>query len=183
MFETIIVLLSIYIIVLFMKKGQPTLHSHWNTLLSGFQFSTKEFYKLVREELKSRGVENVSFLSKSHLESGALSTKRLYLRIKYKHYHYDCCFAKFGDSSFVSWWLVEKKSNAESLLERIPFIGKLLTQTFFPQTFYTSDTMSMFMTMAHNSVLKVIDDITKDSGVRTISDNERKPILSDVFKR
>jgi hypothetical protein len=38
------------------------------------------------------------------------------------------------------------------------------------------------MTYAQNSVLKVIDEITKDTGIR-LSEAERKPILRNIFDR
>ena len=40
----------------------------------------------------------------------------------------------------------------------------------------------MFMTYCHNALLKVADDITKESGTK-ISKEDRKPILKDIFKR
>lgn len=177
-------IIGFYLVILVFKKKQPTLHSHWNTLLDDFSYSPKEFYRLLREELSSRGFENITFHSKAHLEGGIASSRRLYLRLRYKNYYYDCCCAPVGTkNTFVSWWLVSNKTLAQRTIESIPLIGAYLSRIFFPVTYFTVDTMSMFMTYAQSSVLKVIDQITKDAGVRSIPDNERKPILSDVFKR
>ncbi len=41
----------------------------------------------------------------------------------------------------------------------------------------------MFMSYAQTSVLKVIDDITNDKGVRALTEAERKPILNNIFVR
>ncbi len=41
----------------------------------------------------------------------------------------------------------------------------------------------MFINYAQTNVLKVIDDITKADGTRTLTESERKPMLQDIFKR
>lgn len=47
----IFAILIIITIVSFLKKGVPTLNASWNTLLDNFEYSTKDFYKLLTEEL------------------------------------------------------------------------------------------------------------------------------------
>jgi len=164
-------------------KINQIIHSSWNTLIDDFQYSTKDFYKLLLEELKSHGIKGIKISSKSHREGNLASSKRLYLRVKYKKYHYDCCLAPFGNGTFISWWLVMETSRGAALLSLIPILGPWLASKIYTFTYFKVDTASMFMSYAQSSVLKVIDQITKDAGVRAIPDNERKPILSDVFKR
>ena len=53
----IAVLLLVFIISLF-KKTLKEYHSRWNTLINNFEFSSQEFYAMLREELKSHGVIN-----------------------------------------------------------------------------------------------------------------------------
>ena len=65
----------------------------------------------------------------------------------------------------------------------LPFVGNYLAHAFFPITYYSIDTSSMFLTYAQSSVLKVIDDITNEKGVRSLTESERKPIMKDIFKR
>jgi len=179
----IFIILSVLLIIAFLKKGIPTLNAHWNTLLDNFKFSTKEFYNLLTAELNSHGIKNISIKEKNISIGNALSAKRLYLRVKWKNYTYDCCCAPFGNGTFISWWMYSEKTGFELLISKIPFVGNSLTKAFFPVTYYTVDTTSMFMTYAQASVLKVIDDITKSQGVRSLSEEERKPILQDIFKR
>jgi hypothetical protein len=45
------------------------------------------------------------------------------------------------------------------------------------------DTASMLMSYAQKSVLNVIEEITNNKGVRTLTEAERKPILNDIYKR
>jgi len=177
------ILLGILIVIAFLKKSTPELKAHWNTLIDEFQFSTKEFYTLLEKELKSHGVEQIDIYEKSISEGNALSTKRLYLRVTWKNYTYDCCCAPFGNGTFISWWMFSERKDIEGLIAKIPFIGGFLVNFFFPTTYYKIDSASMFRTYAQASVLKVIDEITKDKGVRSLSESERKPILQDIFKR
>jgi hypothetical protein len=178
----IFALLLIITIISLLRKGTPTLHANWNTLLDNFEFSTKDFYKLLTEELESHGIQKIKIEEKYINIGNKLSIKRLYLRVKWKNYTYDCCLAPYGNGAFVSWWMFSEKSGVEKLISKIPIAGNYLVNVFFPVTYYTLDTISMFRTYAQASVLKVIDDITKDTGVR-ISDVGKIPILNDFFKR
>ncbi len=177
-----IVLFSLFLLVLF-SKPKNELYAHWNHLLDDFKYSTKDFYAQLKTELESRGIENVKISEKSISESGVFSSNRLYLRIKWKEYVYDCCCAPFGTGTFISWWLFGEQSKRESMLAKIPFIGNWLLKLFFPVTYYKIDTASMFMTYAQSSVLKVITDITQEKGVRALTQEEKKPIMKDIFSR
>ena len=158
-------------------------HSNWNTLIDGFDFSTQEFYELLKEELQKQGITNVTIKPVSHKEGSYFSSKRSYLRIKWKAYHYDICAAPFGNGFFISWWLLYKNSLGQIIISKIPFVGRFLAKQWYPVTYYKIDTASMFMSYAQSSVLKVIDDITNDKGVRALTENERKPILNNIFVR
>lgn len=157
-------------------------HSNWNTLLDNFNFSTNEFYTLLREELKSHGISGIECSSVRIKEGNLLSSRRLYLRVEWKEYQYDMCAAPFGKGFFLSWWLLYKTSIGQIVTYKIPFIGAWLVKKWYPVTHYKVDTASMFMTYCHSSVLKVVKEITKDAGIR-LSEQEAKPILKDIFKR
>ena len=179
----IYIIIAVFIIIAFLKKSTPELQGHWNTLVDEFQFSTKDFYELLEIELKSHGIENIEIYEKSMSEGNSLSTKRLYLRVSWKNYTYDCCCAPFGNGTFFSWWMFSERKDIENLISKMPLIGKFLVNFFFPTTYYKIDSVSMFRSYAQSSVLKVIDDITKEKGVRILTESERKPILKDIFKR
>lgn len=179
----LIVILLIIAIISFLKKGVPTLNASWNSLLDNFEYSTKDFYKLLTEELESHGINKIKIQEKYISTGNKLSVKRLYLRVKWKNYTYDCCLAPYGNGTFVSWWMFTEKTGMELLISKIPFVGNYLVKAFFPVTYYSMDTASMFRTYAQSSVLKVIDDITNNKGVRALSEAERKPVLNNIFQR
>lgn len=175
-------ILIIFLLIAFLRKTQDELHSHWAQLLSGFKFSTREFYKLLKEEMQNHDIHDVSFEEVSLKTGSIFSSERLYLRVKWQDFRYDLCFAPFGDGCFVSWWLIYETSEIEVIISKIPFIGSWLRYAFYRPTYYKIDTASMFMTYSQKAVLSVIDVITKDTGIR-LSEFERKPILRDIFHR
>lgn len=180
---TILLYVSLFIVLIsFLRKSKEDYHSHWSQLLSGFKFSTKEFYQLVNKEMLSHKIDQLIFEEVSLNTGGVFSSERLYLRVRWNEYHYDLCFAPFGDGCFVSWWLIFETSIEEELLTRIPFVGEWIRGAFFRKTYYKIDTASMFMTYTHRSVLTVIDEITKNTGIR-LTEDERKPILKNIFAR
>ena len=177
-----LIIILAFIISLF-TKTRKEYHSRWNTLINNFDFSSKEFYTLLREEFKNQDVTGITIETERFFEQSMLSAKRLYLKVKWKDYQYFICGAPFGNGFFVSWWLFYRNPILKIIISKIPFIGGWLVRKIFPVTFYTIDTASMFMTYAHQSVLTVIERITKDKGTRALTELESKPVLNNIFKR
>lgn len=48
----ILVVFILFFLNLIFGKNEKIHHSHWNTLLENFDFSTKKFYKLLKIELE-----------------------------------------------------------------------------------------------------------------------------------
>jgi len=176
-------LLLIIVFKLIFQGVVKTAHSNWSTLLDGCNYSSQEFYRRLKEELQSQGIKNVQAYTVSLREGGLLSSSRLYLRLEWKEYQYDICASPFGKGFFISWWLLYNHSLWKILIAKIPYVGKWLDRMWFPMTYYKVDIASMFMTYCQSSVLKVIDDISKEKGMRSLSEDQRKPMLKDMFKR
>lgn len=183
MITSLIIWCVIILLILFIVKSPiENIHSHWSQLIPNFKFSTMDFYKLLEEEMRNHKVEDLSF-SEERIKTGNIfSSRRIYLSVKWKNFRYDMCFAPFGDGCFVSWWLIFETTSFEFFIGKIPLIGEFLRRAMYRITYYKIDTASMFMTYAHNSVLMVIDEITKETGIR-LSEDERKPIMRDIFHR
>ncbi len=181
--DIISLLFFLLILKLLFSKRIRNYHSHWNTLIENFNFHAGEFYNLLEQELQSHGIEDITIKRVSLKEGNMFSSKRMYLRVLWKSYHYDICAAPFGEGFFISWWLLHRQSIIQNFIARIPFLGTWLVRKLFPITYYRIDTALMFMTYAHASVQKVIKDITEEKGIRALSEAELKPILNDIFKR
>ncbi|WP_299208173.1 hypothetical protein [uncultured Dokdonia sp.] len=180
LFWIIILVCTIY----FYLKDKPSVaHSTWDHLINDFSFSSKEFYTLLTKELQSKGITGVRFQRVALKEGNIFSSRREYLRIHWKEYHFDICAAPFGKGFFLSWWLVYNFSYLELFISYIPFFGPWLVKKLFTITFYKIDTATMFMTFTHRSVLSVLDELTVEEGVPLIRDDERKPLLNNIFNR
>ena len=177
----IIVLFVAYYLLIWKKVYNY--HSHWSVLLEDFSFSSKEFYQLLSTDLRKKGIKSILFDRVNLREGNIFSRKRQYLRIYYKDFHFDLCASPFGSSFFISWWCIYKHSFLQILISLIPFIGHWLEHKLFTITYYKVDTATMFMTSTHLSVLEVLDSLTMEYGVRMLPESERKPELSDIFKR
>lgn len=167
--------------MLFSKRYQ--LNAHWCILLDDFRFTPKNFYQLLRKELRGHNVKKLGFKEKLMSTGNIVRGKRLYLRIRWHSYVYDCCFATFGNNTYVSYWMFSEKTGFQLFLSRIPLIGFYLEKVFYPTTYYSIDTASMFRSHVQTSMLKVIDNITKENGYDALPKIIEKPVLHDIFKR
>lgn len=176
------ILLAILLLRAIFKKSKEHHHSHWNTLVTNFKYSPKEFYKTIERNLRQKNIGGM-WIGAVYLYQAPLNgTKRIYLQVDWEDYRCNFCCAPYGDGMFFSNWVVYKTSVAEQMVQRIPLIGNGLHHMLFRLTYYKVDTASMFMTYCHQAMLETIDQVTEGSGVR-ISEDQRKPILEDVFKR
>jgi hypothetical protein len=178
----IYIIIGIIILIIILKKTKKEFHSNWNTLIPDFEYLSKDFYAQFKKELLSHGIEGISTSFVTLKEGGVVSSRRLYLRVSWKSYHYDVCCAPFGDGLFLSSWTIMRISMSQRIIRRIPFIGRWLERKFYRITYYKIDTASMFMTYCHQTMMTILDDITKECGYR-IKEADRKPILKDIFKR
>jgi len=156
--------------------------SHWHRLFGGLQESSQKVYLAIEEEVRKQNLPDVKLSRVTHSEKGILSAKREYLRARRQERIFDICAAPFGSNFFISWWLGETPGVIASLLMKIPLLGPLLAGTFKPETYYTLDTTLMFQDSIHSAVLNVMDKITEVKGLRAMTELERKPILSGLFK-
>jgi hypothetical protein len=176
-------IIVIFVIASIFGKLLKNYHSHWSTLIDDFQFSTKEFYKLIEEELKSKDIKGIQFEEVRLYEGAHFSGVRLYLKITWKEFDFYICGAPFGKGFFVSYWLIYRHSGFQIILSKIPAVGHRLLKLLYPDTFYRYDTASMFIIYGDNVVKSVVDAIMKEKGMRLIPDEDRKPIMRKIFAR
>lgn len=64
------------------RKATPNyVFSHWFQMVDGFQASPLNFYGAVEKAIQDRGLPNLRITQIACKEGGALSAKRVYLRI------------------------------------------------------------------------------------------------------
>jgi hypothetical protein len=166
-----------------MAKQDALILSHWHHLLENFSESSQSFYSKLEQAINKRKIPDVKISRIDYREGGIFSAKREYLRIKRKELRFDICAAPFGNGFFVSWWLGEKMSSFMSFFLVVPVLGPWLIKTFQPATYYKKDTMLMYQELVHSGVLEILDCITKDKGLRALTELERKPILKSLISQ
>ncbi len=166
-----------------MAKPAPLPLAHWHKSIVNLQESPQKFYNSLVQVISQRNIPGIDISRIDYREGGVFSAKRTYLRVKRKEHIFDICAAPFGNGFFFSWWLGHKMGFFWTLIIAIPFLGLHLLSFFRPQTYFRHDTALMFMDSIASAVLEVIDGITKAKGLRAMSELERKPIMSDFFKR
>jgi hypothetical protein len=166
------------------KNSGRQLQNHWSQYLNGLQYSVRDLYKQLTEDIKQYQVENLTITEVTLSEGGVFSANRLYLRITQNDLQIDICFAPFGNSaSFVSWWLWRTPTGVELILSYIPIFGPLLNRLFFPQTYFTIDSANAFMTFNHLNLLVRLDELLKQQQVTAIPEADRHPIKLSILKR
>jgi len=116
-------------------------------------------------------------------EGGALSAKREYLRVLRREHIFDICAAPYGNGFFISWWLGEELGWFLGIVAAFPFIGQFMLRVLRPDTYYRFDTATMFQESIHGAVLEVLEGSTKAKGLKSLSEGERKPIMTDFFAK
>lgn len=166
------------------KNSGRQLQNHWSHYLNGVQYSVRDFYKALTDDIRERYVDKLTITEITLSEGGVFSANRLYLRITLNDLQIDLCFAPFGNSaSFVSWWLWRTPTGVELILSYIPVLGPLLNRLFFPQTYFKVDSSNAFMTFTHSHVLAQLDNLIKQQQVTAIPEADRYPIKQSILKR
>jgi len=200
-----------HIYTLLSKKGKQhkpgkkvfSILSHWHKLFEGMQESTQQIYSQIEQAIDKRKIPDVTVSRISYPEAGALSARREYLRVQRREHIFDICAALFGTGFFVSWWLGETKKFswllATIIVVLIEVFGLIIRLSWWlplaigvvivvlwrlsmRPTYYRLDTALMFQDSVHSAVLEVIDQVTEGKGLKALSELEKKPILSDLFK-
>lgn len=178
--------------------------SHWHKLFESFQESPQRVFTLIEESLNKRNIPDIKVSRIEYPEAGALSAKRLYLRVQRREHIFDVCAAPFGTAFFVSWWLGKKQKPfwllALIVIVLFLIVGRIIGLPWWISlgvgliitglwglslrpTYYRLDTAMMFQDSVHSAVLEAIGQVTDGKGLRGLTELEQQPILSDLFKR
>jgi hypothetical protein len=139
-------------------RRTSTIQSHSYQHFQELSLSSKEFYKLIEEEIKLYQFPDVTIHRVSIQESNWFSGNRDYLEVKRKEYRFAICAAPFGRSFFISWWL---KQADPDFFERL----------FYPRgkrkSMYQTDTELMFSGSISAIVETAIQQVLRDKGYKT----------------
>src|SRR6266853_2412492 len=82
------------------KKGEVL--AHWIAFLDNFSFSPQEFYDSIAKELQARKIPSMEISREEFAEGGALSDRRIYLKLFRERLALYTCAAPFGTGYFFS---------------------------------------------------------------------------------
>lgn len=174
------VILAVAILFIdFARFGKPLLEdtvSHWHNTLHGVSIDPSEFYDHVAQLIHGWEIPGVDCSRVSLREGGVVSWRRQYLRVFRHGLIYDICVYPFGGGVFVSSWL----RTPTSFIHRIPILS-WLTRAIYPKTYFSVDSAICFQEITHAAVLAVLDEYTKTEGARPIPDEERKPVMRELY--
>lgn len=97
--------------------------SHWHQSVEGLSASTLEYYAAVEKTLREKDVADLHIERVTASESGVLSAKREYLRVRYGRLMFDICGAPFGKDFFFSWWLIKRTPGFAALWGCAALVG------------------------------------------------------------
>lgn len=149
--------------------------SHWHHRFDEIPFSPQDFYTGVKDALKAKEMNHVSLYTVVYREGGLLSPNREYLRVHYKNFLYDICAAPFAKGFFVSWWLGETGNAFRDFFLNLPVVGKFFERR--KKTFFELDTEVMFKEMVTSCVKETIEQLTKNKGIRQLSESDWKEYI------
>jgi hypothetical protein len=161
----------------------PDVFSHWYHWFEGLESSPNDFYNSIAEALERRSIPDAENFRVEWREGGIFSAKREYLRVTRQEFIFDVCGAPFGNGFFISSWLGKKPSFLIETFGEIAVIGPFVKYLVRPMTYYRIDAAIMFQQAVHASVLEIIDRMATGKGLRTLSPDERKPIMSEYFRK
>jgi hypothetical protein len=72
-------------------------------------------------------------------------------------------------------------SGFDSFLMKTPVFGTIYEAFFRPLTYYRIDLIHAYHSAVHASLMETIDEVTKAKGVRPLSEEERKPVMKDLY--
>ncbi len=149
----------------------PIIHSNWHHFFDSFSFSSDDLYTRIEIIMKENDYPGVTIKRVKFYQGSGFFVQREYLRITRHELMFDICAAPFGKGFFVSWWFGERVSWFDIIIAH----NRLLYVLFGTRkTYYQLDVESMFQEGVRKSVLKALDEISSQKGLRALSENERQ---------
>lgn len=144
----------------------------WSHYFPGMQFGSRDVYNKIAIKVKEYNIPNLRVSYPKYFEAGPFTPKREYLCFEYKIFNIDICCMSYGTGYYMSWWLGQKDPG---LVSRIPVIKDIFGKNPKYQSYYQLDTATLFQSGIHSAILAVIEEITKEQGLRQLTELESQP--------
>lgn len=164
-----------------MPAGVGNILARWQTSLENVACSPLEFYELVESSLIESEFPNLQFSQITRKEGGWFSPQRIYLRIRCRRLFFDVSAFVTGNSLIVGWWLHVDALGVADLLAEIPGFDFLMQKTSRAATYYRVDFIEYYQRTVHASILRVVDELSEETGLDNLRDGARQPIWEEIW--
>lgn len=153
--------------------------SHWYHLFPGLGLTPKEFYDELGGRIAAAQLPGVQICPVDFAEGGALSARRVYLRVMRGDLVYDVCGAPFGPNVFFSSCRLGRSGFSGcmmalfTVLVMVPVAGRLVERLFRPMTYYEADTALMFRDTVHSILTAYLDELAGTHGIAPLTEQQR----------
>lgn len=175
-------LLVIGVTLTYLSHGATPV-GRWCHLFKGSQLHPGEVYESLQKHLAARGVPRVSMRAATVPEGGWLGALRESMRVRRRSLRFDVSAMRFGDSLGVSWRCYHRLRLHELVLITLPILGWLLYRAFYRYTPYAEDQALLFQSLVQQCLSDSLDELGSTTGLRSLTQDELKPVLADLFRR
>jgi hypothetical protein len=149
--------------------------------LDNYPVSTLEFYQMVEDVFMQRQVVGAEISRITRYEWHLLSTRRIYLQIRYREARCVIGGLSLGTGFQLTWRYGVIPGKFFVLLFDIPFIGQAAERLLAPPTFYRNDVYLAFEQLVRATVTETTNRLT-EVGVRPLTEVERRPLLREFYE-
>lgn len=149
--------------------------------LENYPVAPLMFYEAVEEVMAHRQIIGTEISRIARLEWHLLSTRRIYLLIRF--YDAACIIGAvpMGTSFLVSWRYTTMPSTVFLILFQVPVIGVMIEKLLSPSTFYRTDLYYAFEQAVRSTLLETTT-LLAHQGIRPLADNEQRPLLREFYE-
>ena len=155
--------------------------ARWQTALENAACSPLEFFGRVENAIMEQEIPNLSFSQITRRQGNLFSPRRIYLRIRHQKLYFDVSAFVVGRSLIVGWWLHETQPGVAELLAELPGFGAFMERIIGPATYYSVDYIEYFQRAVHDSVLRVVDELSEENGFAVLPEADRQPIWEEIW--
>lgn len=84
--------------------------------------------------------------------------------------------------SLMRYGALDAVGSVDRVLSRLPAVGPLYDFFFHPETHYRTDTNNAYRKVVHGSLMHVLDEITRETGIRPMTEEQRRASVREPFQ-
>lgn len=157
----------------------PNYRTH-QRFFDNYPVTPLELYTLIEEVVATRQIIGLRLTRVTRLEWHLLSSRRIYLLIRFRDAVCFICGVPVGTGLMVTWRYAVFPGRVLMVLFQVPFIGFLAERVLSPPTFYRTDLYFALEQAIRECVLEASNRLAQ-RGVRPLTANEQRPLLREFY--